>query len=154
MIIRTSSTMKSGATIVLKGASDMNNKKLGNQFERDLCEVLAANGFWAYNCPNKTSGQPADIIASRNGHPCLIDCKECTNDVFDTARVEENQKNSMMLWDYTGNGEGYFALRLSDGRIYMVHQDAIMLAMHEKRTLNEHDIAHLGEPFYRWVVNW
>lgn len=132
----------------------VNNKKLGNKFEKELCEKLAENGFWAYNFPNKTAGQPADIIASRNGHPCLIDCKECSNDTFDTIRVEENQQNSMMLWDYTGNGEGYFALRLSDSRIYMVHFDAIMLTRHEKRTLNLHDIAYLGEAFEKWVKNW
>ena len=132
----------------------MNNKKLGNTFERELCELLARNGFWAYNFPNKTAGQPADIIASRNGHPCLIDAKECTNDIFDTARVEENQKNSMMLWDYTGNGEGYFALRLSNGSVYMVHSDAMMLAQHQKRTLNSNDIAFYGTPFVEWVKDW
>ena len=132
----------------------MNNKKLGNKFEKDLCELLAKHGFWAYNCPNKTSGQPADIIASRNGHPCLIDCKECTNDVFDTVRVEENQKNSMELWDYTGNGEGYFALRLSDGEIYMLHSDAVMLARHSKRTFNVYDIRYLGDTFDEWVREW
>ena len=132
----------------------MNNKKLGNKFEKELCELLAAHGFWAYNCPSKTSGQPADIIASRNGHPCLIDAKECTNDIFDTTRMEENQKNSMLLWDYTGNGEGHFALRLSDGQIYMVHQDAIMLAQHQRRTLNRDCIVYLGEPFEKWVEEW
>lgn len=132
----------------------MNNKKLGNKFEKELCELLARNGFWAYNCPNKTAGQPADIIASRNGHPCLIDAKECSNDVFDTTRVEENQKNSMTLWDYTGNGEGYYALRFSDGEIYMVHSDAMLLARHQKRTLNRYDVTYLGMPFAEWVNDW
>lgn len=132
----------------------MNNKKLGSKFEKELCGLLAKNGFWAYNCPNKSVGQPVDIIASRNGHPCLIDAKECTNDIFDTIRIEENQQNSMMLWDYTGNGEGYYAMRFSDGQIYMVHQDAIILAKHDKRTLNRRDIEFLGEPFERWVKEW
>lgn len=132
----------------------MNNKKLGNKFEKDLCGMLAKNGFWAYNFPNKIAGQPADIIASRKGHPCLIDCKECTNDVFDTTRMEENQQNAMMLWDYTGNGEGYYAMRFSDGQIYMVHQDAVMLARHNKRTLNRFDVTYLGITFDEWVRSW
>ena len=132
----------------------MNNKKLGNKFEKELCEMLAAKGFWAYNFPNKIAGQPADIIASRDGRPCLIDCKECTNDTFDTRRVEENQKNSMFLWDYTGNGMGYFALKLQDGRIYMIDHRMMEAARAGKRTLNRHDIIALGLPFEKWLEFW
>ena len=132
----------------------MNNKKSGNKFEKDLCELLAKRGFWAYNCPNKTSGQPADIIASRNKHPCLIDAKECANDTYDTVRIEENQKNSMFLWEYTGNGVGYFALKLSDGQIYMIDHNSMLLARQHKRTLNRADIIDLGVPFDEWEKGW
>lgn len=129
----------------------MNNKKLGNKFEKELCERLAAQGFWAYNFPNKIAGQPADIIASRNGQPCLIDCKECTNDTFDTRRVEENQKNSMYLWKYTGNELACFALKLSDGSIYMIDHKVMAVVRAGKRTLNRDDITLLGVPFWKWL---
>lgn len=132
----------------------MNNKKLGNKFEKELCELLAEHGFWAYNCATKTSGQPADIIASRNRCPILIDAKECTNDVFDTTRIEENQKNAMTLWKDTGNGLGYFALKLSDGQIYMINHEKLFIARKCKRTLNKADIIDLGFPFEKWVELW
>lgn len=130
----------------------MNNKKLGNKFERELCLLLAENGFWAYNCATKTSGQPADIIAARNGRAFLIDAKECTNDLFDTTRIEENQKNSMLLWGHTGNGIGYFALKISDGAIYMVDFVTMMAARACKRTLNRSDIVGSGCPIDSWVA--
>ena len=132
----------------------MNNKKLGNKFEKDLCELLAIKGFWAYNFPNKIAGQPADIIASRLGCPCLIDCKECTNDTFDTVRVEENQKNAMLLWEYRGNGDGYFALKLSDGSIYMINHNIMLSAREKQRTLNRSTIIKIGMPFDDWVKLW
>ena len=70
----------------------MNNKKLGNEFERALCELLFSKGFWVHNFANKTTGQPADIIACKNKIALLIDAKECANDTYDTVRIEELKK--------------------------------------------------------------
>ena len=41
----------------------MSNKKIGNDFEKELCEVLAEYGFWVHNFTQNQDGQPADIIA-------------------------------------------------------------------------------------------
>ena len=84
----------------------------------------------------------------------MIDAKECANDTYDTVRIEENQKNSMFLWEYTGNGLGYFALKLSDGQIYMIDHNTMLLARQHKRTLNRADIIDLGTPFDEWVKGW
>ena len=46
----------------------MINKKLGNDFEQELCDKLAEYGFWCTNLAMNKSGQPADIIAVRNNH--------------------------------------------------------------------------------------
>ena len=132
----------------------MNNKKLGNQFERELGQTLFNHRFWVYHCPNKTVGQPVDIIASRNGHPCLIDAKVCANDVFDTRRIEENQENAMFLWAFTGNEDGYFALKMSDGEVFMVKTDALLMARQLKKILHREDIELIGEPFSKWVSHW
>lgn len=132
----------------------MNNKKLGNEFERALCELLFNKGFWVHNFANKTTGQPADIIACKNKIALLIDAKECTRDSYDTRRIEENQKNSMFLWEQCGNGVGYFALKLSDETIYMINHNAMLLARQHKRTLNKNDIVELGIPFTDWVVQF
>ena len=45
----------------------MINKKLGNDFEQELCQILADAGYWVHNFANRKNGQPADIIAVKNG---------------------------------------------------------------------------------------
>lgn len=129
----------------------MSNKKTGNAFEKELCELLSNFGFWAYNFPNKTSGQPADIIASRDGTPCLIDCKVCENDTFDTRRMEDNQINSMMKWRATGNGCGFFALKLHEGTIRFMTDHTLKYIAREKKVLNRKDIFENSESFDEWL---
>lgn len=97
----------------------MSNKKLGNQFETEFCEILAEEGFWTHNMAQNAAGQPADVIAVKDGEAYLIDCKVCTRDRFAFDRIEENQSLSMELWRDCGNGEGWFALEFSD-EVYMV----------------------------------
>lgn len=97
----------------------MNNKKLGNNFEAQLCEILFEEGFWCHNLAQNQAGQPADVIAVKNGKAYLIDCKVCSSKGFALSRIEENQDLSMELWSKCGNGEGWFAL-LFEEQIYMI----------------------------------
>lgn len=127
----------------------MSNKKLGSDFEKHLSRLLYEDGFWVHNFANKTNGQPADIIAVKNHCSFLIDAKVCTNDIFDTTRVEENQKNSMFLWGLCGNGNGYFALETSDG-IYFIDSTTILMYRQEKRTINLSEIKCYGTPYDEW----
>lgn len=90
------------------------NKKLGNTFEAELCETLFQKGFWAHNLAQNQAGQPADVLAVRNGVAYLIDCKVCSDNKFALSRVEENQSSAMELWRDSGNGEGWFALKIED----------------------------------------
>ena len=131
-----------------------NNKQIGNSFESELCELLSQNGFWAYNAVNKSSGQPADVLAARNDVPYLIDCKVCSNDTFPLSRIEENQYNAMMLFNARGNEETYFALKFSDGVIYMLSAMLLFSAMNAGvKSLHRRDIEEnpYGCPFERWV---
>lgn len=112
----------------------LSNKKLGNSFEEELCELLAQNGFWAHNMAQNEVGQPADIIAVKNNFAVLIDCKVCSKDRFNISRVEPNQEAAMTMWKAKGNQLCYFALKLSDGEIYMVHFDNL------KENLNKNQI--------------
>lgn len=97
----------------------MNNKKIGNSFETELCKILSQNGFWAHNLAQNAAGQPADIIAVKNGTAYLIDCKVCSGKAFNLSRVEENQRLSMCLWSDCFNGDGWFAVKFGEN-IYMV----------------------------------
>lgn len=102
----------------------MSNKKLGNQFEAELCEILSENGFWAHNLAQNSAGQPADVIAVKDGEAFLIDCKVCSQGKFQYSRIEENQELSMELWKDCGNGVGWFALKF-DTATFMVDLESI-----------------------------
>lgn len=97
----------------------MNNKQAGTEFEREFCEQLAKDGFWAHFMGGNKNGQPADIIAVRNEKAYLIDAKDCQNDRFVLSRIEDNQHMAMRVWELCGNNQGLFALKTSEG-IYML----------------------------------
>lgn len=96
------------------------NKKVGNAFEQEFCEILAQHGFWAHNLAQNRQGQPFDVIAAKDGVAYVFDCKVCEDDVFDLSRIEENQENAMLLWESKGNIPGFFVFKMSSGYIKMV----------------------------------
>lgn len=104
----------------------MNNKQAGNKFERDFCERLASDGFWAHFMGGNKNGQPADIIAVRDEIAYLIDAKDCKNDVFEFRRIEDNQDMAMIKWEMCGNNQGLFALNTSRG-VYMLRYGAVQV---------------------------
>ena len=124
------------------------NKTVGNAFEQEFCELLAANGFWAHNMAQNKAGQPADVIAVRNNRAILIDCKDCTNDRFDLSRIEPNQETAMTLWLSTGNKFCYFALRLSNKQIYLIPFSELIK---REKDLTLSDITSGFMSFEKWV---
>ena len=130
----------------------MTNKKLGNDFEADLCEMLAKEGFWAHNFTQTQVGQPADIIAVKNEMAFLIDAKVCSDNKFPLSRIEENQKNSMELWHDCKNGTGWFAF-LIENEVFMMAYTNIEKIKAEpfKSTLTLSDIVESGMTFKKWV---
>lgn len=98
----------------------MTNKLSGNRFEAELCGILAEHGFWAHNMTQNQAGQPADIIAARDGCAVLIDCKLCSGERFSFARIEPNQASAMDLWNACGNSDAWFAVKTPDGEIGMI----------------------------------
>ena len=128
-----------------------NNKKLGNDFESRFCEILYSEGFWVHNLAQNSAGQPADVIAARNGKTYLIDCKVCSNRGFALSRMEENQDLSMELWKDTGNGDGWFAILLPGGQIYMIPRFVIKAMRNSQSSMSEAEIHECGTPLYKWV---
>lgn len=129
----------------------MTNKKLGNDFETELCELLSQAGFWAHNFSQNQNGQPADVIAVRNGKAYLIDCKVCsTRKGFDLTRVEDNQDLSMNLWEECGNDVGWFAIRF-DNQIYMLSHATVMVHKNLKSVMSVKDIIDDGWSFDLWI---
>ena len=129
----------------------MSNKKIGNDFEAELCEMLSLYGFWRHNLAVKSEGQPADVIAARNGKAYLIDCKVCsTNKGFALSRMEENQELAMTLWKECGNGDGWFAILLA-GIVYMIPHFTIEAFANSQAYLSPKEIFEYGKPLDKWV---
>jgi Holliday junction resolvase len=129
----------------------MSNKKLGNDFEQELCERLSEYGFWTHNMAMNKAGQPADIIAVRKKHAHLIDAKVCSSRGFALSRVEENQELAMTLWNERGNGQGWFALKVPTGEIYMLPHFCIKAYKGRQSSLSFNEIHELGKPLGKWV---
>lgn len=126
------------------------NKKLGNDFELDFCEILFKEGFWVHNLAQNASGQPADVIAVRDGKAYLIDCKVCSPRGLDFSRIEENQDLSMGLWTACGNGYGLFAV-LIDGQIMMISRFIINTLRNQKSRMSKLDIKQYGILLEEWL---
>ena len=130
----------------------MTNKKIGNDFEQELCEKLSECGFWCTNLAMNKAGQPADIIAVRNKIAYLIDAKVCSSRGFALSRVEENQELSMTLWEERGNGQGWFALQVPTGDIYMIPHICILGYRNVQSSLSCSEIHEIGTPLGKWVT--
>ena len=127
------------------------NRKVGNSFEKDLCRSLSAYGFWCHNLAQNSQGQPFDVIAARNGVSYPIDCKDCAKDIFKMDRIEENQCSAMFLWRETGNGEGWFALRMTNGAVYFLPFSKLESLSLSKTVLSASEIRQFGVPLREWV---
>ena len=129
----------------------MTNKKLGNDFESAFCEILFEQGFWCHNLAQNQAGQPADVIAVKNGKPYLIDCKVCSRGRFAFSRIEDNQHTAMEAWKESGNGDGWFALLCSD-HIHMVRYDKLKQLSKTKSSISYSEMCFYGCALEAWVV--
>jgi Holliday junction resolvase len=130
----------------------MSNKKLGNSFESELCEILSTYGFWCHNLAQNSAGQPADVIAVRNHEAYLIDCKVCSTDKgFALSRVEDNQDLAMNLWEECGNGQGWFAMKLPNDEIIMVPHLVVKAWHFNHSHMTAAEIFEMGKPLEKWV---
>ena len=128
----------------------MTNKKIGNDFESDFCEILFEQEFWVHNFAQNQDGQPADVIAARNGKTYLIDCKVCSVRGFALSRMEENQDLSMELWKSTGNGEGWFAVLIGE-QIVMIPHFTVKGLRATQSYMNELELREYGTPLEKWL---
>lgn len=127
------------------------NRRTGNGFEKDLCHSLSAYGFWTHRMTQNSQGQPFDVIAARNGVSYPIDCKDCAKNIFKMERIEENQFSAMMLWKDTGNGEGWFALRLMNGEVRFISFSRLRELSFLLTVLTANDIRRYSISLGEWV---
>ena len=129
-----------------------NNKKEGTQFEKDFASILAEHWFWVHLFQDNKNGQPCDIVAARNGHTYLFDCKDCKNNQFKLSWMEENQLNAMHLFEMTGNSRGKFAIRFSEDEIYLVDYWVLKnLQDNGIKSIDRRGCQIHGQSFWAWL---
>lgn len=98
----------------------MNNKRLGITFEREFCEVLAAEGWWVhFIAPSANGGQPFDVIAVKGGCARAFDCKTSATHIFPFSRLEQNQIMAFEKWLACGNEDPQIAVKYNE-TIYLI----------------------------------
>ena len=121
----------------------MNNKKIGTEFEQEICKMLKEQGWWVHFIEPKPDGsQPFDIIAVRQGRAVAIDCKTCASEAFNISRLEDNQIFAFERWIACGNDMPKVIIKHNDD-IYIVPYDYIK----EKTTIKLKEI-----PWAKWGV--
>lgn len=132
--------------------AQVSNKKLGNDFEREFCEILSKKGYWVHNFANRAAGQPMDVIAVKYGAAYLIDCKVCLNNRFTLSRVEDNQRRSNSRWFECGNGVGWIAVKVNNAilMLSMVYLDMVY-ATEGKKSLNLNALLENGLLLDEWL---
>lgn len=129
------------------------NKKLGSDFESRFARELFNMGFWVHLLTQNSAGQPADIIAVKDGKAALIDCKVCEGWYFRLDRVEDNQIQAMTLWKDCGNGPGWFALEMPSGQVRMFSLEQLrdLSCLH---TIIPREHVMQGMTVTEWVKAW
>ena len=90
----------------------MNNKKIGTEFENEFVDMLAKAGYWVHVIsPDRTGSQPFDIIAVKSGKAYAFDCKTCESDRFNISRLEDNQIMAFEKWIRCGNIDPIIAIK-------------------------------------------
>lgn len=106
----------------------MNNKRIGTQFEREVCALLSKKGYWVhFITPDARGAQPFDIIAVRNGRATAIDCKTSASASFSISRLEDNQIHAFEKWVRCGNEMPLIYVK-HVGNIYVVRYDDLKAA--------------------------
>ena len=131
----------------------LSNKKLVSDFEGRFSQELFKMGFWVHLLTQNSAGQPADLIASKDGKAALIDCKVCEKGYFRLDRVEDNQIQAMSLWEECKNGPGWFALELPIGqvRMFSLQQLKDLSCLH---TIIPREKILQGMTVEEWVKAW
>ena len=99
----------------------MNNKNLGNNFEKEFAEILRKKGYWVtFLSPKQHVGsQPADLIAIKDNKPMLVDCKTCKTKYFQINRIEQNQRLAFKRYTKCGNTKFILAIKYNN-KIYEI----------------------------------
>ena len=134
-------------------ATKTDNRTVGGKFEQEFAEILFQNGFWAHVMQQNRSGQPSDIVAAKGKFHTLIDAKVISDDDgFPFSRIEENQKLAMRMFQKRCGELCYFALKLTDGSIWLVSLERLeTLRNRGKKRLTDEEIRTQTWSLQTWL---
>lgn len=124
----------------------MSNKKLGEDFEKELLNILKENGFWATKLKEKETGGPFDIVATKNNVFFSIEAKNIAKGTkFPKSRVEPNQIMAFKrLFEVGSDKYDYFAFKTEIG-VFLLHSSEIL-----KNDGKNIDVSS-GKPLDEWL---
>ncbi len=105
----------------------MNNKKIGEDFEKELLEILKVNGFWATKLKEKETGGPFDIVATKNNKFISIEAKNINKKtIFTKERIEPNQISAYKrLLEVNSSSYSFFAFKTEFGT-FLLHSEKVI----------------------------
>lgn len=104
----------------VKNTKIKNNKKIGSEFEKDLCKYLDRLGWWVHFLnPAPNGSQPFDIIAISQSVTLCIDCKTVEGGRFNLIRMEDNQESAFKKLNSKGIWDTYFCIKISENEVVM-----------------------------------
>lgn len=106
----------------------ISNKKLGTDFEHEMVDFLAKNGYWVhFLSPASNGSQPFDLIFVKDGLAMVADCKTCANRYFSIKRLEDNQIMAFEKWLRCGNISPVIFVK-HNGKVYTVSYEDLKTA--------------------------
>ena len=104
----------------------MNNKKLGNDWEKECLDILGKHGFFATKLQEKQTGAPFDLIATKDNVFYAIECKEIEKgNRFTFSRIESNQRMAYKRLVNVNSPNYYFLFKCPDGEFVFDAKDII-----------------------------
>lgn len=105
----------------------MSNKKIGEDFEKEILETLKNNGFWATKLKEKENGGPLDIVATKNNTFFSIEAKNIAKGTkFSKSRIEPNQIMTFKrLFEVGSDKYAYFAFKTEIG-VFLLHSSDVV----------------------------
>lgn len=103
----------------------MNNKRIGQEFEKKVCAFLQQAGYWVhFITPDVRGAQPFDILAVKDGKALAIECKTLSvnKKFFSMSRLEDNQIMAFNKWIENGN---------ETPQIWVLHGDIIKVIKYQ-----------------------
>ena len=111
---------------IFKRRFTLNNKQIGTAFEREMCEILADQGFWVhFLSPDNRGAQPFDLIFVKDGVAYVADCKTCKGHFFRWERLEDNQILAFEKWIACRNSMPMLFVKDEDGYIHCISYNSL-----------------------------